>query len=148
MDITNDLTSGNARAVAQPVLADLCTLDGECTQVVTDLTYDAADPFAVTLVFRATPRPVRWTFARGLLAAGLWDPTGDGDVHVWSCLDDHGAPVVMVELCSPDGDVLVQLATPEVVTFLDRTEAVVPTGTEAAHLDLDAVIAAVLTDAL
>jgi Streptomyces sporulation and cell division protein, SsgA len=116
--------------------------------VVTDLTYDTGDPFAVTLVFRATPRPVRWTFARSLLTAGLTDPTGDGDVHVWPSLDDAGAAVVMVELCSPDGDVLVQLRTPDVAAFLDGTEAVVATGTEAEHLDLDAVIAAVLTDAL
>lgn len=144
MDITND----DARALAHPVLADLCTLDGSCAQVITELTYDATDPFAVTLVFRATPRSVRWVFARSLLVSGLSDPAGDGDVHVWPALDDAGAPVVMVELCSPDGDVLVQLRTPDVAAFVDRMEAVVPEGTEAAHLDVDAVIAALLADTL
>ncbi len=140
-----DIASDDSRTLAQPVLADLCTLDGAHARVLTDLAYDAADPFAVSLVFRATPHSVRWTFARSLLTAGLCDPTGDGDVHVWSCLDDAGVPVVMVELCSPDGDVLVQFRNHDVVSFLDRTEAVVPSGTESSVLDVDAVIAALLT---
>ena len=139
-----DLTRDNARTLAQPLLADLCTTEGISAQVLTDLTYDPLDPFAVTLVFRTQPRPVRWTFARSLLTDGLLEPTGDGDVHVWASLDDAGMAVAMVELCSPDGDVLVQFRSHDVVSFLDRTEAVVPTGQESALLDLDATIAAFL----
>jgi hypothetical protein len=139
-----DLTRDNARTLAQPLLADLCTVDGVSAQVLTDLTYDPRDPFAVTLVFRTQPRPVRWTFARSLLTDGLLEPTGDGDVHVWTCLDDAGLAVAMVELCSPDGDVLVQFRSHDVVSFLDRTEALVPTGQESALLDLDGTIAACL----
>jgi hypothetical protein len=139
-----DLTRDNAPTLAQPLLADLCTVDGVSAQVLTDLAYDPRDPFAVTLVFRTQPRPVRWTFARQLLTDGLVEPTGDGDVHVWSCLDDAGLAVAMVELSAPGGDVLVQFRAHDVVSFLDRTEALVPTGQESALLDIDAAITACL----
>jgi hypothetical protein len=138
MDITSDPT----RTLVQPLVAELCTVDGISARVLTDLSYDPRDPFAVSLVFRTQPRPVRWTFGRALLTDGLVEATGDGDVHVWPCLDDSGLAVVMVELCSPDGDVLVQLRSHDVVSFLDRTEAVVPTGQESDLLDVDAAIAA------
>lgn len=139
-----DTTRDNVRTFAQPLLAELCTADGVSARLPTDLSYDPADPFAVTLVFRTNPRPVAWTFARDLLTSGVSEPNGDGDVHVWPCLDDAGCAVVTIELCSPDGDLLVQFGTPDVVSFLDHTEDMVPTGTESSLVDVDAAIAAVL----
>jgi hypothetical protein len=87
---------------------------------------------------------VRWTFGRDLLAAGLYEPAGDGDVHVWPCLDAQGHAVVIVELCSPDGEALVQARTGDLTAFVEKmTKAVVP-GTESEYLDVDAAIAALL----
>ena len=133
-----------ALTFAQPLLVDLCTIDGSMTQVLAELAYDSHDPFAIGLVFRANPRPVRWTFSRDLLSDGLEQPTGDGDVHVWSCLDDSGLAVVMVELCSPSGDALVQFRLDDAVSFVDRVYAAVPLGDESDHLDVDAAIAGIL----
>ena len=61
---------------------------------------------------------VRWTFGRDLLIGGLYEPTGDGDVHVWPCLDTDAHSVVMIELCSPDGEALVQARTSDITAFV------------------------------
>ena len=60
---------------------------------------------------------MRWTFGRELLSDGLYEPSGDGDVHVWPCLDSDGRAVVIIELCSPDGEALVQARTSDLSTL-------------------------------
>ncbi|GAB3253290.1 SsgA family sporulation/cell division regulator [Alteromonas gracilis] len=106
--------------------------------------YDPADPFAVSMTFLAVEE-VTWTFARELLMAGIHEPTGEGDVHVWPCLSTEGHAVVIVELSSPDGAVLVQIAVKDATRFIRRTTDSVAFGTESAHLDLDATVEALLT---
>ena len=119
--------------------------DGELTPVPTELGYDAGDPFAVSLDFHTSePRPVRWLFARDLLSRGLYEPSGDGDVHVWPCLDTAGHAVVMMELCSLAGGALVQIRTADVAAFVGRTHEVIRPGAELDHLDVDALLAALL----
>ena len=80
-----------------------------------------------------------------MLTQGLFEPSGDGDVHVWPCLDDTGHAVVIIEaLCSPDGEALVQARTGDVQRFVERVNALVPAGDEATLLDVDGAIAAIL----
>ena len=83
-------------------------------------------------------------FARDLLAEGLYEPTGDGDVHVWPCLDARGRAVTIIELSSPDGEALMQARSDEVCEFLARTEALVPTGSEGGLMDVDGALARIL----
>src|SRR4051812_7394716 len=54
-------------------------LDGE-------FSFDPADPYAITMKLEARSGSVTWTFARDLLADGVFHPAGDGDVQVWPCL--------------------------------------------------------------
>ncbi|KQY64835.1 hypothetical protein ASD66_10625 [Nocardioides sp. Root151] len=114
--------------------------DGETVVLEATLGYDAADPYAVTATFRTEICEVVWTFARDLLTRGLTDPTGEGDVHVWPCLDANGRAVVIIELCSPDGELLVQAPTTEITKFVNRTLARVPVGTESTRIDVDELI--------
>jgi hypothetical protein len=107
--------------------------------------YDPADPFAVTMVIESTGGPERWTFARELLIEGFHEPTGDGDVHVWPCLDTEGAAVVIVELESPAGGTLLQFRARVVHEFISASLATVPWGSE--QLDVDAWIEQLLADA-
>ena len=86
---------------------------------------------------------VRWTFGRDLLIGGLYEPTGDGDVHVWPCLDNEAHSVIIIELCSPDGEALVQARSADMTTFVERMTAAVAPGAEAAQLDVDGAIAAI-----
>lgn len=133
-------------SVTRTLTLELIDATGAATPLSAELCYDKSDPYAVAARFSAGDDvSVRWVFARDLLAEGLYEPTGDGDVHVWPCLDAHGRAVVIIELSSPDGEALLQASTAEVCEFLLRAEAVVPKGTEAEHLDVDGLLARLLS---
>jgi hypothetical protein len=136
-------TKTTALTVTQPVKLELIDSAGTATPIEAELRYDPADPYAVTTVFMTGASQVRWTFGRDLLSAGLYEPAGDGDVHVWPCLDSAGHAVVIIELCSPDGEALVQARTGDLRTFVDRMYAVVAAEDESALVDVDAAITAI-----
>lgn len=130
--------------VTHPMTVELMDATGTTMPMDAELLYDPTDPYAVTTVFKATGNDVRWTFGRDLLSGGLYEPTGDGDVHVWPCLDNAGHAVIIIELCSPDGEALVQVGTEDVQSFVGRMTALVPAGKESELLNVDAAIAAIL----
>lgn len=107
--------------------------------------YDPADPCAVSMVLESIQGSVRWTFARELIIDGRFEPTGDGDVHVWPCLDADGAAVVIVELHSPEGAIVLQFPSRALHDFASTCLAAVPEGAE--QHDVDAWIARLLPDA-
>lgn len=139
----DNITNTASSTLTQAIGLELVDSTGVATPMQANLTYDPNDPFAVTAVFMTVTGDVRWTFGRELLVEGLYEPSGDGDVHVWPCLDADGNSVVIIELCSPDGEALVQARTSDLITFADRMTAMVPPGTESSHLDIDATIAAI-----
>ncbi len=132
--------------VTQRVTLELVDATGATTPMEAELRYDAGDPYAVTALFMTVAGQVRWTFGRDLLIEGLHEPAGDGDVHVWPCLDADGRAVVVLELCSPDGEALVQARTADLTGFVERTVRAVAPGAESALVDVDATIAAILAD--
>ena len=97
--------------------------------------FDAADPWAVTMVLSTVAGPVDWTFARELLVEGQYEPTGDGDVHVWPCLSPNGEAVVIVELDSPSGETLLQFPTRAIQDFVYAALETVPLGAEEVDVD-------------
>jgi hypothetical protein len=139
-----DHVTQTAQAVRQTVPLELVDAEGDVTRLEADLSYDPADPFAVTAVFRTGAGPVSWTFGRELLVHGAYAPTGDGDVHVWPCLAGDGTAVVIVELSSPEGQVLVQASSRDVARFISAMLSSVPLGDEARYVDLDAELAGLL----
>jgi hypothetical protein len=106
--------------------------------------YDPADPLAVTMVLESISGPVRWTFARDLILNGQFEPTGDGDVHVWPCLNPAGAAVVIIELDAPAGGAILQIPSRAVQDFVSASLATVPEGAE--QHDVDAWIEQLLMD--
>lgn len=129
--------------VTQAVTLELIDPTGAVTPIEAELHYDQRDPYAVTTVFMTGASTVRWTFGRELLCDGLYEPSGDGDVHVWPCLDSDGHAVVIIELCSPDGEALVQAKTGDLSVFVEKMSKAVEPGAESAHVDVDATIAAI-----
>lgn len=109
--------------------------------------YDVSDPYAVQVGFHTGPADggdvVEWTFARQLLTDGVTAPVGEGDVQVWPS-SSGGLPVVCLALSSPSGKALFEIPLSELVDFLGRTYAAVPTGGESAHVDVDAELALLL----
>lgn len=108
------------------------------------LRYEPADPLAVRISFppeiSLDGAAVEWTFGRELLSEGLLAPAGDGDVRVRPCGPDR----TVLELHVDEGIAMVQMATPDVRRFLERSYAAVPAGREPGHLDLDGGLADLL----
>ncbi|MFG1665689.1 SsgA family sporulation/cell division regulator [Streptomyces sp. Y7] len=123
-------------ALEQPASARLITGEEREVPVPATLRYASTDPLAVYIDFPGRVsldgRGATWTFARGLLEAGLRGPAGDGDVHIWPCGEER----TVVELHSPYGMALLQFDTGSLHRFLLRTYAVVAPGEE----DLEAVV--------
>jgi len=112
---------------------------GGSVHVPAELSYDPADPYAVTATFRSDEDAVAWTFSRDLLDEGLLAPAGDGDVAVWPCNDDDGE-VICIALSSPFGQALLEAQRHEVEAFIVRSFTSVPRGTESDLIDIDAAI--------
>ena len=129
--------------ITQRLMVDLRTARGYTIPIILELGYAAGDPYTVGISFHPDDRPVHWEFARDLLSDGLHEPSGDGDVHVWPCLDDRGRAILVVELCSPNGDALVEIRLGDAVDFVERMHALVAPGEESANLDVDAAVLAI-----
>ncbi len=108
------------------------------------LRYDREDPYAASLAISDGGRAVEWVFARELLAEGLLAPSGDGDVHVWPCLDDCGSAILLLELRSAQGVALLQADPRQVMHFLALSRDVVAPGGESELVDVDSFLVAVL----
>ena len=114
------------------------------------LEYSQADPWAVWARFRAgapgDPAAVdfEWAFSRDLLSAGLHVESGQGAVRVRPCVLPRRRRAVVIEMLTTGG--IVGFTTPAagIRKFLKAARALVPPGTEARHLDLDAGIASLL----
>ncbi|OXM52603.1 SsgA family sporulation/cell division regulator [Amycolatopsis alba] len=115
-------------------------LNNSSTPVLSRLSFHAGEPFAVTVSFRTERgRWVEWTFARELLATGLTDPAGLGDVRVRPDLSED-EDMLTLEIESPDGYASFELEREDVETFLESTFELVPLGAESEHFDVEALI--------
>ena len=127
----------NAQAITEAMQMEFVDNEGTSTPLAASFEFTTTDPYAVSILFQGEPTPVRWTFARDLLIEGFYEPTGDGDVHVWPCLSAEGNAVVILELNSPSGEVLIQVSSRAVSTFIQQMLAMVPQGTEGELVDFD-----------
>jgi hypothetical protein len=101
------------------------------------LFYRGDDPYAIRMAFHVgTDDPVEWIFARDLLAAGLHEPTGDGDVRVWPGTGVD-LQVLNISLSSPFGQAHFEAPLPAMSQFLLRTFELIPVGREGDFTDID-----------
>ena len=141
-----DYVGRSACALSHAVVVELLNGDERPSRVEAELQYHPGDPYAVTVTFSLGNRQIRWIFARELVANGLYEPTGEGDVQVQPGLDEEGRATVLLLLTSPQGRALVQARAREIRTFVERMSAVVPFGLEHQHVDLDAALTALVGD--
>jgi hypothetical protein len=142
MDQTPRITAATTVRASVPFISG----ESQTELIEGELVFDRADPYAVVMHLEAKSGTVTWTFARELLAEGLYTPLGDGDVQVWPCLSNTGEAVVIIELRSPDGMALIQAPSRAVHAFVARAEEIVPMGQESGHLALDSLISQLLAD--
>jgi hypothetical protein len=101
------------------------------------LYYRGDDPYAIRMAFHVgMDDPVEWIFARDLLAAGMHEPTGDGDVRVWPG-PDIDRRVLNISLSSPFGQAHFEAPLPAMSQFLLRTFELIPVGREGDFTDID-----------
>jgi hypothetical protein len=119
--------------------------DSPSLPVLATLRYDADDPYAICVTFHtgADGSAVEWSFARQLLTDGSARPVGDGDVRVWPT-HRNGRQLISLSLTSPSGSALFETSLSDVVEFLTRSYAAVPSGCESEYVDIDAELALLL----
>lgn len=104
-----------------------------------------SDPYAVHLRFSSGHAPdVEWVFARRLLAEGMYQQAGRGDVRVAPLPGSKGATIV-IELNAPAGRALCEANAGAIAAFLYSTEQLVPFGAESQLIDMDMALTALLT---
>jgi hypothetical protein len=115
------------------------------TEVPATLGYEVADPYAVRIGFGDPDGDdgISWLLARDLLRAGLDRPAGDGDVRLWPARTI--GDVLFLHLRAPSGEALFEVSRSAVAAFLRQTEQLVPVGQEAAMLQVDDELAALLS---
>ncbi|UMP07028.1 SsgA family sporulation/cell division regulator [Amycolatopsis sp. EV170708-02-1] len=106
------------------------------------LHYRESDPYAITMLIGMGDSPVEWKFARDLLAEGLIEPAGEGDVRIVPPQD--GRDEVTVLLSSPDGRVTLLCPPERLATFLRETVDIVSIGDESGYLAIDGALGALL----
>ncbi|MFJ8543414.1 SsgA family sporulation/cell division regulator [Streptomyces sp. NPDC093586] len=127
--------------VHKTLVVQLQTGDADRFPVLAHLSYDPADPFALTVVFSHDGRVLaRWTLDREMVGEGLVRPVGVGDVRLrpvgrgmWEelrmeFLGDH----------RPDGErhrAVVFVWATAVAAFLRETHGVVRPGEEEVRVD-------------
>lgn len=137
--------SSRARATVTSELRLRLLVSGDSSLTIPAvLRYDTSDPHAVHATFyTGENETVDWVFARELLAEGLRQPSGFGDVRVWPSRS-QGSEVVCVSLSSPEGHALLEAPAEDLRVFLNRTYVTVPPGIEHQYLDLDSELVALL----
>ena len=107
-------------------------------RIPVELGYETRDPYAVRLTFHLPgDAPVTWTFGRELLIDGTGGACGDGDVRIAPAEYDTVGDV-LIRLQVGADQALFRCGAAPLITFLDRTDKLVPLGQERSLADFDA----------
>ncbi|RZD76783.1 SsgA family sporulation/cell division regulator [Streptomyces albidoflavus] len=126
--------------------AYLVLASGWAVRVPALLAYDALDPYAVRITFQPFGAPpVRWDFARGLLAEGTVGCSGEGDVRIWPGSAGDWAMLHLL-LLGPETRALFLISLSSVLPWLERTYELVPDGAESRPGELDEELSRLLNE--
>lgn len=132
---------------AEQVVAELVVDDAQANGRLTvlELSWSSSDPLAV--VFTMISRPDHpalpggtWVAPRDVVRAGLSKPAGNRDIR----LEPAGEDRLLVHLAGAGRLSDVELDAAATRGFLERTEQVVPAGTEIDETELDTLLAELL----
>jgi hypothetical protein len=127
--------------VHKTLVVELQAGDSDRFPVLAHLSYDPADPFAVTVVFSHDGRVLaRWQLDREMVADGLLGPVGVGDVRLSPQARGVGQELRMEFLGEPRPDggrhhAVVYAWAETVGEFLAQTRRLVAPGQEDAGVD-------------
>lgn len=141
-DVAGTDPQGAIMGTTDSVHQDMFTvLHGQPAPVVTRWSYDACDPFAVTLAVQARGnRWVEWLVGRELVLEALDGAAGQGDIRM-SPQIVQGYDIVEIEIRSTDGRAVLEVDRELLRHFIDSTVELVAFGDEATRMNLDEEIA-------
>ncbi|MFG2824741.1 SsgA family sporulation/cell division regulator [Kitasatospora sp. NPDC048365] len=127
-----------AGGVVDRIDTEVVVAPGLTVPVPACLRYDPAEPYAVHLDMQVyAGAPVRWTFARDLLATGTTTWAGGGDVSVFpDPAPDAERDTVFISLTGEESTAVLRVPTAVVRAFLARSERIVPIGDEHHHVEV------------
>lgn len=128
-----DVRTRGHRDVHRDLRAWVLNENGHAEGVPVRLTYTAADPYVVCLIFRTSRGQVVWNLARELLSQALDRRAGTGDVVAWSQDDEHLAPEersTFLLLRPGNRLALLGLSREQLRAFLTQTWKAVASGAE------------------
>jgi hypothetical protein len=135
-----------ARTVTTPLTLFVSADTGDA-EIAAEFRYDPNDPLAVSLVIGLEcAEPVVWVFGRDLLADGVSEACGLGDITVEPASDTANGTTcrdIRITLAT-DRLATMIAARDKVVEFLVESFTVVPSGCELDHIDFDAEIEALI----
>ena len=131
--------------ISAHVVVDNAGMSGHGHMTVLGLAWRKEDPLAVNLTLAAQPdHPSlprgEWAVLRDFLRYGVEEPTGDGYVRMRPGIEG----LVVLELLGEAKPYILQVPADVICEFLDATEVIVPTGSEAGDEVIDALIARLL----
>ncbi|MPY38394.1 SsgA family sporulation/cell division regulator [Streptomyces adustus] len=110
-----------------------------------DLRYEPTDPYTVRALFcLGTHELAEWILGRDLLAHGLTGPAGHGNIRIRPTTGP-GGHTLHIALGPPPDTALLEAPAHDIKTFLKDTQALVPHGTESAHIDWETELTNLLT---
>jgi hypothetical protein len=136
--------SATTKKITCDVPISLVLDNGERLPLTGHLSFDPADPIAITLAIRmAADKTVAWTFARSLLTAGGPRPACVGDVQVRPAQGGRRR-VTALTLRNSDSQADLEMPAYRVAAFLRRTYLAVPPEIEAGLINWDAELGPLL----
>ena len=140
------MNADSSTTVSAELGLSLVVAEHGAVPLVASLYYRADDPYAIRMAFHVgTDEPVEWIFARDLLAAGLHEPAGEGDVQIWPA-DEDGTGILNIALSSPFGDAHFEAPLSTTAAFLQRTFALIAAGHESEFADLESELDELLSN--
>ena len=137
----------SSKTVAAELGLRLVVPEHDGVPLTASLHYRADDPYAIRMAFHVgMDEPVEWIFARDLLAEGLTEPAGEGDVRVWPAATGNHR-VLNISLSSPFGQAHFEAPVKDVADFLRKTYQIVVAGEESDHVNVEAELTALLRQA-
>jgi hypothetical protein len=141
-------SNGSRTGVTAEITIGLVGPEDGLLPLMASLAYSCADPYAVTMAFDVgTDQPVEWALSRDLLTASLHAHEGIGDFQAWPSAEPGGVKVLHLSMTSPFGHAQFEASAEDISAFLARTFDLVAAGHEPTHLDIDAELAELLSEA-
>jgi hypothetical protein len=139
---SEDLMLHPSPTVTTPLSLFISAATGDA-EIAAEFRYDPTDPLAVSLAIGVEcPTPVVWVFGRDLLAEGVNQRCGEGDITIEPASDLDSRDIRFT--LATDRLATMTASRDKIVEFLVESFTVVASGCEVDRLGVDVEIAALL----